>query len=546
MAVKWPLATGNWSNAANWNDGTKPTTGDVVHADGKTVTIDEDFNLGAGSKLTTETRSGGTAGGGFTFSTDRTLTVAEIVSNVSSACLTYTGAGTATVNANGTATLNNANCIAINHTGAGTLTVNGAGNATGGLAKAFQNSAAGAMILVGNMVGFGTVVVNNSTGSLTLTGDATTSASNNLSAVLNNSTGTVTITGNPSTTGSTTGDGARNVSTGTMNITGNPSTTSSGNGARNNSAGTMTVTTVGTLAGTGLTAVTGFAVNNASAGNLTVTGNVAGSAVNWRPTVYNAGGFVQISGSVASGAANRGLFAGPALRNEANSTRAQIGSLLDVFAVEGGFYAATYPATTEMTIELESATGDTITLYAPDAFPVAWSPLPANVRFEVIYQNGALEGTCHVPPAESVALNVPVDDTVGTYVGGGGGASAEDIYAYFTADSRADAFKADVSGLATATAVSAIPTNPLLTTDARLNNLNATIGSRLASVDYTAPANSDIAAIRAKTDTLENAPTTAAIRTALEDPPLPANIEQVRGQDLTGTGAKKDPWNPAE
>jgi hypothetical protein len=97
MAVKWPAANGNWSTAANWNDGTKPTTGDTVHADSRTITIDENVDLGAGSKLTTETRSGGAAGGGFTFSGDYTITVADLVSNVTSACLTYTGSGTGAV-----------------------------------------------------------------------------------------------------------------------------------------------------------------------------------------------------------------------------------------------------------------------------------------------------------------------------------------------------------------------------------------------------------------------------------------------------------------
>ena len=81
---------------------------------------------------------------------------------------------------------------------------------------------------------------------------------------------------------------------------------------------------------------------------------------------------------------------------------------------------------------------------------------------------------------------------------------------------------ADIAGLATAgdvtsaqtaiiAEIDAIPTNPLLTNDARLNNLDAAISTRLASAGYTAPANADIAAIKAKTDTLTNGPTLAAI-----------------------------------
>jgi len=39
---------------------------------------------------------------------------------------------------------------------------------------------------------------------------------------------------------------------------------------------------------------------------------------------------------------------------------------------------------------------------------------PADVRSATVYANGTLTGTCNVPPAASVALNVPVDNTVGS------------------------------------------------------------------------------------------------------------------------------------
>ena len=63
MATKYPLANGNWSNAANWNDGTKPTAGDDVYADGKTVTIDE--STASLNSVRTTQRSGCTNGGSF-------------------------------------------------------------------------------------------------------------------------------------------------------------------------------------------------------------------------------------------------------------------------------------------------------------------------------------------------------------------------------------------------------------------------------------------------------------------------------------------------
>jgi hypothetical protein len=41
MAVKWAIISGNWSNPAIWNGGTKPQAGDVVHSNGYYITMDE-------------------------------------------------------------------------------------------------------------------------------------------------------------------------------------------------------------------------------------------------------------------------------------------------------------------------------------------------------------------------------------------------------------------------------------------------------------------------------------------------------------------------
>lgn len=77
--------------------------------------------------------------------------------------------------------------------------------------------------------------------------------------------------------------------------------------------------------------------------------------------------------------------------------------------------------------------------------------------------------------------------------GGGGGLTLAEIEA-----STVLAKQSGFTGLATATNVTnaqtaiiaeidAIPTNPLLTNDARLNNLDAAVSTRLASASYTAP-----------------------------------------------------------
>lgn len=82
---------------------------------------------------------------------------------------------------------------------------------------------------------------------------------------------------------------------------------------------------------------------------------------------------------------------------------------------------------------------------------------------------------------------------------------------------------------ANSTAIAAIPTNPLLTNDARLDNLDTTISSRLATAGYTAPDNAtitaiagyidtEVAAIKAKTDNLPaNPAATTDVPTASEN-----------------------------
>jgi hypothetical protein len=58
---------------------------------------------------------------------------------------------------------------------------------------------------------------------------------------------------------------------------------------------------------------------------------------------------------------------------------------------------------------LQNTANDEIRLYTADAFD---QPGEENVRNGISYASGTLEGTCAVPPPESVVKNVPVDDTV--------------------------------------------------------------------------------------------------------------------------------------
>jgi hypothetical protein len=100
-------------------------------------------------------------------------------------------------------------------------------------------------------------------------------------------------------------------------------------------------------------------------------------------------------------------------------------------------------------------------------------PATGNVRAGVSY--GGMTGSLAVPLPSQVAVGVATDDTVGT--------------AALTADNLRAALGLGSANLDSQLAV--------------LSNLDATVSSRLASSAYTAPSNSDVAAIKAKTDLLE-------------------------------------------
>ncbi len=45
MATRFAIATGNWSNTAIWDNGALPATTDDIHANGFTVTLDQDITV---------------------------------------------------------------------------------------------------------------------------------------------------------------------------------------------------------------------------------------------------------------------------------------------------------------------------------------------------------------------------------------------------------------------------------------------------------------------------------------------------------------------
>lgn len=81
-------------------------------------------------------------------------------------------------------------------------------------------------------------------------------------------------------------------------------------------------------------------------------------------------------------------------------------------------------------------------------------------------------------------------------------------------------------------AIAAIPTNPLLTNDARLNNLDASISSRMATFAYTAPDNTGIGTLlsrlsAARAANLDNLNAQISTRLASQDYTAPPSVEAI-------------------
>jgi hypothetical protein len=141
-----------------------------------------------------------------------------------------------------------------------------------------------------------------------------------------------------------------------------------------------------------------------------------------------------------------------------------------------------------------------------------------------------------VPAARACVVVANIESDTFIRLGSPTGASiAADINAIPTNpllddDVRLDHIDADISTRATQVSVDAIPTNPLLDDDVRLDHIDADISTRLAAADYVAPDNTSITAIKDKTDNLPQDPasnTQVNTRLAADDYVVPPSTEEI-------------------
>jgi hypothetical protein len=391
MPDKWPLANGNWSNAANWNGGTKPVAGDDVFADGRTLNVDESFNV---ATLRTTQRSGGTIGGSFVFNT------AGVTGTVTSSSPLVPGAtnliqvtattGTVTISLGGDVSpsqgnnvvliLHSGNCNlnlngnnfsstqigtplnndCISKTSLGTLTITGnLINLTGGGTCRCLISTSGNTVIIGNVIGglfsgFGNVVgIQQSSGTLTITGNVTGGnvLSSNVAILFSG----ISLIVNGIVTGGIVANAIS--STGTTNtITGN--------------------VTAGTVA----------AISSTTANIINVSGTVTASATSQAISMTNANGQVYLNGNMVNNNGKMAIYA-PIVWLDANNTTSA------AFFTSGG---------------------SPRTLYSEDTFPNM--PAESNTKFNTVYgPGGGLRGTLRMPAAADTRNGVVYDNgTIGT------------------------------------------------------------------------------------------------------------------------------------
>ena len=380
MALKYPLANGVWSTAANWNGGTVPVPGDDVRANGFTVTIDVDINV---LQISTAQLLPAAAGGSFVVATNRTLTC-DIIAGTTT-CLTSTVGNIVNIigNMNGSAS---SNTIGVSFTNSGSV-LNITGNANAGTFGSFSPyglSSAGTVNFVGNAFsGIGSSNAQLSginitaSGNLTFTGNSTANGSN--------SSGIICV-GNSTLNGTI--NGGTGISAG-VRLTG----------------GTHTINS-DCFGGTGGTSH-GVIV---SASTATFNGNIFAGNFNNSNAVQITTSTVTFNGNITGSASAAVALAVSVNDNVSNVVVSQMSfGLLGTVPVYG-FVKFKNIGPTITVIKANSTTQQLVDPLTTDI------PIASNVRNGIVYASGSLTGTLKVPPASSVAVGVPVDATVGTSV----------------------------------------------------------------------------------------------------------------------------------
>jgi hypothetical protein len=158
MALRYAVATGNWSNTATWDGGTLPTTADDVFSNGFTVTIDGTFTVLSIRNTLNAALPVILAGGQFRYANGGNLTCTAaqaIFAGSTTPVLEMTlASGNSAIFSGSVLTLTNTtNYNAIRLSGTGTLTCTGNYTVDNGSAQKqiIYVTAAGTLNVIGNL-----------------------------------------------------------------------------------------------------------------------------------------------------------------------------------------------------------------------------------------------------------------------------------------------------------------------------------------------------------------------------------------------------------
>ena len=467
MAVRYAVASGNWSTGSTWNGGTLPTSADDVYADGKTVTIDQSITV---LSIRNQQRVGGINGGSFVVNIDNLTITADLLSGtLSTTTLTCNNNGIITiignctnntaigvVKLNGTTTVCNltgniiggvttsaygfftANSTILNLTG------NVTGGSVGGSSQGINAENSSTVNITGNVIGGSTspaVYLNNisncnlngtvtvsaggggygihliGTGTLTVNNSLTASGSSNY-LIVNSSTGIVNINGDclgALSTSPSTAYIVNNSGTGIVNINGSVIQRSigpSGSVGIVNNGSTGTINISGNIGGGSVQSSIG--VSNASTGTINVNGSVSGGTnATMTPAIYSTtAGIINVTGNTISN-----LY--PAIYStNALATHRLYGSLVSA----NGIFPI-YGLTTPLTVRISPSNSQTIVLQDSSNVNRSFDtsnvttglPAASNVRKNITYGiTNQYAGTMYVPTPDNVRKDVLTDNTVGT------------------------------------------------------------------------------------------------------------------------------------
>lgn len=401
MPNRWPIANGNWSNAAIWSGSIIPTALDDVFLNNQTVTLDQTIIV----RSINNTATGSAVAGGL-LNIYADYDIAATPTGISSAGATVTGGfikyyNTGSISIIATFlqtfnTLENVNGGTVNITGDVRLP-----NISISNGRTVTNSSNGVINILGNITCPGNTtsgnnaVLNSLNGTINVIGNVI--GGNNGAGphgIVNNSNGIVSITGNVTGGSASTTYGISNASAGTVNVTGN---VTAGNGTNTH------------------------AINNASIGIVNVTGIVTAGTVAAVGIASTTAGIINVIGQLQATTQNNAVsststtatnvFSGPFINS---------GSRNAIYCYNVRLYD---DVTTRYTIGV-SGSNNTISLVSPDQ--VTGVPSGSDVRRGVIYGPGSeLTGSMQVPNPQSVSVGVAVDNTVGTAI-----VKPEDLWNY--------------------------------------------------------------------------------------------------------------------